>query len=139
MPDIFRAEIYHLACPASPPHYQINAVKTLKTSFQGTLNMLGLAKRTKARFLITSTSGMSCACARASLSPSLILCLQRCTVTPRCTPNTRTSELFSSGLIDARCTGGSLKPPAHPSTARNRRSRHRNFAAVHTSRSSLHL
>ncbi|KZV71407.1 NAD(P)-binding protein [Peniophora sp. CONT] len=49
-------QIYHLACPASPPHYQINAVKTLKTSFQGTLNMLGLAKRTKARFLITSTS-----------------------------------------------------------------------------------
>lgn len=50
------AEIYHLACPASPPHYQINAVKTLKTSFEGTLNMLGLAKRTGARFLITSTS-----------------------------------------------------------------------------------
>ncbi|KAI0035627.1 UDP-xylose synthase [Vararia minispora EC-137] len=49
-------QIYHLACPASPPHYQFNAVKTLKTSFQGTLNMLGLAKRTKARFLITSTS-----------------------------------------------------------------------------------
>jgi len=45
-----------LACPASPPHYQINAVKTLKTSFMGTLNMLGLAKRTKARFLISSTS-----------------------------------------------------------------------------------
>lgn len=51
------AEIYHLACPASPPHYQFNAVKTIKTSFMGTLNMLGLAKRTKARFLITSTSG----------------------------------------------------------------------------------
>jgi len=49
-------QIYHLACPASPPHYQFNAVKTLKTSFLGTLNMLGLAKRTKARFLITSTS-----------------------------------------------------------------------------------
>ncbi|CAD6577182.1 MAG: UDP-glucuronic acid decarboxylase 1 [Tremellales sp. Tagirdzhanova-0007] len=49
-------QIYHLACPASPPHYQYNAVKTLKTSFMGTLNMLGLAKRTKARFLITSTS-----------------------------------------------------------------------------------
>ncbi|ORX38425.1 hypothetical protein BD324DRAFT_588785 [Kockovaella imperatae] len=49
-------QIYHLACPASPPHYQYNAVKTLKTSFQGTLNMLGLAKRTKARFLISSTS-----------------------------------------------------------------------------------
>jgi len=50
-------EIYHLACPASPVHYQFNAVKTIKTSFQGTLNMLGLAKRTKARFLLTSTSG----------------------------------------------------------------------------------
>ncbi|KAI0921975.1 UDP-glucuronic acid decarboxylase 1 [Taiwanofungus camphoratus] len=49
-------QIYHLACPASPPHYQFNAVKTVKTSFIGTLNMLGLAKRTKARFLITSTS-----------------------------------------------------------------------------------
>ncbi|KAL4267886.1 NAD(P)-dependent epimerase/dehydratase family protein [Pleurotus pulmonarius] len=49
-------QIYHLACPASPPHYQYNAVKTIKTSFMGTLNMLGLAKRTKARFLISSTS-----------------------------------------------------------------------------------
>lgn len=55
----FRLEIYHLACPASPPHYQFNAVKTIKTSFMGTLNMLGLAKRTKARFLISSTSGAS--------------------------------------------------------------------------------
>ncbi|KAF8665697.1 hypothetical protein AX16_000150 [Volvariella volvacea WC 439] len=49
-------QIYHLACPASPPHYQFNAVKTIKTSFMGTLNMLGLAKRVKARFLLTSTS-----------------------------------------------------------------------------------
>ncbi|KAI5124819.1 hypothetical protein M0805_005449 [Coniferiporia weirii] len=49
-------QIYHLACPASPPHYQANPVKTIKTSFLGTLNMLGLAKRTKARFLISSTS-----------------------------------------------------------------------------------
>ncbi|KAF8121347.1 hypothetical protein EV363DRAFT_1365596 [Boletus edulis] len=49
-------QIYHLACPASPPHYQIDEVKTLKTSFMGTLNMLELAKRNKARFLITSTS-----------------------------------------------------------------------------------
>ncbi|BGP30117.1 hypothetical protein JCM10296v2_001869 [Rhodotorula toruloides] len=49
-------QIYHLACPASPKAYQINAVKTLKTSFMGTLNMLGLAKRTKARFLLSSTS-----------------------------------------------------------------------------------
>jgi UDP-glucuronate decarboxylase len=55
--NLFSLEIYHLACPASPPHYQFNAVKTVKTSFMGTLNMLGLAKRTKARFLISSTSG----------------------------------------------------------------------------------
>ncbi|KAI8810338.1 NAD-binding protein [Cladochytrium replicatum] len=49
-------QIYHLACPASPPHYQYNPIKTVKTSVMGTINMLGLAKRTKARFLITSTS-----------------------------------------------------------------------------------
>ena len=48
--------IYHLACPASPPHYMYNKIKTVKTSTQGTLNMLGLAKRTKARILLTSTS-----------------------------------------------------------------------------------
>lgn len=49
-------QIYHLACPASPPHYQFNPVKTIKTSTMGTLNMLGLAKRVKARILLTSTS-----------------------------------------------------------------------------------
>jgi len=49
-------QIYHLACPASPKDYQRNEVKTLKTCFQGTLNMLGLAKRTRARFLLASTS-----------------------------------------------------------------------------------
>jgi UDP-glucuronate decarboxylase len=49
-------QIYHLACPASPPHYQYNPVKTIKTSTMGTLNMLGLAKRVKARMLLTSTS-----------------------------------------------------------------------------------
>eukprot|EP00904_Undaria_pinnatifida_P001168 jgi/Undpi1/11051/HiC_scaffold_30.g13349.m1 len=49
-------QIYHLACPASPPHYQYNPIKTIKTSTQGTLNMLGLAKRTGARMLLTSTS-----------------------------------------------------------------------------------
>ena len=53
------SQIYHLACPASPKAYQLNAVKTLKTSFTGTQNMLGLAKRTKARFLLSSTSGAS--------------------------------------------------------------------------------
>lgn len=49
-------EIYHLACPASPPHYQFNPVKTIKTSTMGTLNMLGLAKRVRAKVLLTSTS-----------------------------------------------------------------------------------
>jgi len=48
--------IYHLACPASPVHYQYNPVKTIKTNVIGTLNMLGLAKRLKARFLLASTS-----------------------------------------------------------------------------------
>jgi len=49
-------QIYHLACPASPIHYQYNPVKTIKTNVMGTLNMLGLAKRIKARFLLASTS-----------------------------------------------------------------------------------
>jgi UDP-glucuronate decarboxylase len=49
-------QIYHLACPASPVHYQNNPIKTLKTSVLGTLNMLGLAKRTGARILFSSTS-----------------------------------------------------------------------------------
>ena len=49
-------QIYHLACPASPVHYQYNPVKTIKTNVMGTLHMLGLAKRVKARFLLASTS-----------------------------------------------------------------------------------
>lgn len=49
-------EIYNLACPASPVHYQYNPVKTIKTNVLGTINMLGLAKRTKARILQASTS-----------------------------------------------------------------------------------
>ena len=48
--------IYNLACPASPVHYQYNPVKTMKTSVIGTMNMLGLAKRVKARILQASTS-----------------------------------------------------------------------------------
>jgi len=48
--------IYHLACPASPAHYQYNPIKTIKTNVLGTHNMLGLAKRTRARFLLASTS-----------------------------------------------------------------------------------
>lgn len=49
-------KIFHLACPASPIHYQYNAIKTVKTSVMGTINMLGLAKRTKARILLASSS-----------------------------------------------------------------------------------
>ena len=49
-------QIYHLACPASPPHYMYNPIKTIKTSSLGMLNMLGLAKRTRARILQASTS-----------------------------------------------------------------------------------
>jgi UDP-glucuronate decarboxylase len=48
--------IFHLACPASPVHYQHNPVKTIKTNVMGTINMLGLAKRVGARFLLASTS-----------------------------------------------------------------------------------
>ena len=48
--------IWHLACPASPVHYQYNPIKTSKTSFLGSLNMLGLAKRLKARIFLASTS-----------------------------------------------------------------------------------
>ncbi|MEI6208360.1 MAG: UDP-glucuronic acid decarboxylase family protein [Desulfuromonadales bacterium] len=48
--------IYNLACPASPVHYQYNPVKTIKTSVMGTINMLGMAKRVKARILQASTS-----------------------------------------------------------------------------------
>lgn len=49
-------QIYHLACPASPVHYQYNPVKTIKTSVMGTLNMLGLCKRVRSRILLASTS-----------------------------------------------------------------------------------
>ena len=49
-------EIYNLACPASPIHYQYNPIKTIKTSVMGAINMLGLAKRKKARILQASTS-----------------------------------------------------------------------------------
>lgn len=49
-------QIYNLACPASPIHYQYNPVKTVKTNMMGALNMLGLAKRVKARILQASTS-----------------------------------------------------------------------------------
>jgi UDP-glucuronate decarboxylase len=48
--------IFHMACPASPVHYQFNPIKTIKTNVMGTINMLGVAKRTRGRFLLASTS-----------------------------------------------------------------------------------
>ncbi len=57
MPFFIEAdEIYNLACPASPIHYQYNPIKTIKTSVMGAINMLGLAKRIKAKILQSSTS-----------------------------------------------------------------------------------
>jgi UDP-glucuronate decarboxylase len=50
------SEIYNLACPASPIHYQYDPVQTTKTSVHGAINMLGLAKRTKSKVLQASTS-----------------------------------------------------------------------------------
>jgi UDP-glucuronate decarboxylase len=49
-------EIYNLACPASPVHYQFNGIKTIKTSVMGAINTLGLAKRTKSKIMLASTS-----------------------------------------------------------------------------------
>jgi UDP-glucuronate decarboxylase len=49
-------QVYNLACPASPPHYQYNPIKTIKTSVMGAINCLGLAKRVKARVFQASTS-----------------------------------------------------------------------------------
>ncbi len=49
-------QIYHFACPASPVHYQYNPVKTIKTNVMGTINMLGMAKRVRARMMQASTS-----------------------------------------------------------------------------------
>ena len=49
-------EIYNMACPASPKHYQYNPIKTIKTSVMGAINILGLAKRIKAKVLQASTS-----------------------------------------------------------------------------------
>ncbi len=49
-------QVYHLACPAAPGHYQFNPIKTIKTSVMGSINMLGMAKRCGARILLASTS-----------------------------------------------------------------------------------
>jgi UDP-glucuronate decarboxylase len=57
LPILVEADrIFHLACPASPIHYQYNAIKTIKSNVMGTINMLGIAKRVKARILFASTS-----------------------------------------------------------------------------------
>jgi UDP-glucuronate decarboxylase len=64
-------QIYNLACPASPVHYQYNPIKTIKTSVMGAINTLGLAKRVKARILQASTqSGSEAATTRGSGRPN---------------------------------------------------------------------
>jgi len=69
-------QIYNLACPASPVHYQFDPVQTTKTSVHGAINMLGLAKRLKARILQASTSEVE-ACRIAAFSrlarPSMLM------------------------------------------------------------------
>ena len=75
--------IWHLACPASPIHYQFNPVKTAKTSFLGTYNMLGLARRVGARLLLASTSEVygipRCTPSlRVTGAPSIRLALRSC-------------------------------------------------------------
>ena len=65
-------EIYHLASPASPPHYMYNPIKTIKTNSQGTLNMLGLARRVNARMLLASTSEV------CLVYPSRLVCVCVC-------------------------------------------------------------
>jgi UDP-glucuronate decarboxylase len=62
-------EIYNLACPASPIHYQFDPVQTTKTSVHGAINMLGLAKRVKAKILQASTSPRSTAIRKCIPSP----------------------------------------------------------------------
>jgi len=56
LPSMDIDEIYHLACPASPPHYQADPIGTIQTCYQGTLHVLELAERTKARVVFSSTS-----------------------------------------------------------------------------------
>ena len=63
-------QIYHLACPASPPHYQYNPIKTIKTSTEGTLNMLGLAKRVQVTRLPNNSPPFSARDVRVCIEPS---------------------------------------------------------------------
>ncbi len=84
-------QIYHLACPASPIHYQQNPIKTVKTNVMGTINMLGLAKRIKARILLTSHP-------RSTATPRSI---------PRPSPTGATSTRSGFG---AATTRGSASP-----------------------------
>ena len=65
-------EIYNLACPASPIHYQYNPIKTMKTSVMGAINMLGLAKRVNAKILQASTSEVLRKSASTSANPNPI-------------------------------------------------------------------
>ncbi len=99
-------QIYHLACPASPPHYQYNPIKTIKTSAMGTINMLGLAKRVKARILLTSTSEVRRRLAETPAHYQKLSSRQGTTHSPPLSPADRPT---------ARTTHS---PPSHPLNAR---------------------
>lgn len=71
-------EIYHLACPASPPHYQYNAIKTIKCCTHGTLNMLGLAKRCKVY------NARVCSCLSACVFVYVCVCMVVCLCVSAC-------------------------------------------------------
>jgi nucleoside-diphosphate-sugar epimerase len=99
-------QIYNLACPASPPHYQYNAIKTMKTSFLGAMNLLGLAKRVNARILQASTSEVY---GDPNISPQVwIHCVdtsRKCLTKPNCSlKNTgETSTLSEFGRATVVC------------------------------------
>jgi UDP-glucuronate decarboxylase len=80
-------EIYNLACPASPIHYQFDPVQTTKTSVMGAINMLGLAKRTKARILQASTSEVY-GDTTASIAPASRWCASSTPMDRACIPMT---------------------------------------------------
>ena len=98
-------EIYHLASPASPPHYMYNPVKTIKTNTVGTVNMLGLAKRTKARILIASTSEVSAGVFTKIVSQCHFRFMATLRSIPSQSPTGATSTPSVPGLVTTKVRG----------------------------------
>ena len=110
-------EIYHSACPASPVFYQRDPVQTTKTSVVGSINMLGLAKRTKARILLASTP-------------------LRFMATRKCTPRTRvigvTSIPLAPGRVTTRVSAAPRRCSSTTDDSTTCRSRSRNLQHIRT-------